>query len=217
MSRLTDLLARVKTANLQLGLDLEREVEALQSRRAFGLNFERHQPEAVQLPGRPVRKGDKVRVLPERGSTAQGDPRLWTVKSIDKGIARLESVDGRAGKDAAPVADLVVVAGFRDPIFPGLVSTGKVERGGDKPFHTVINAENYHALKALTYTHRGRIDAIYIDPPYNTGARDWKYNNDYVEADDHYRHSKWLAMMERRLLIAGTAESRGFGADRDDR
>ena len=128
MSRLTDLLARVKTANLQLGLDLEREVEALQSRRAFGLNFERHQPEAVQLPGRPVRKGDKVRVLPERGSTAQGDPRLWTVKSIDKGIARLESVDGRAGKDAAPVADLVVVAGFRDPIFPGLVSTGKVER-----------------------------------------------------------------------------------------
>jgi adenine-specific DNA-methyltransferase len=46
------------------------------------------------------------------------------------------------------------------------------------------------------------VDAIYIDPPYNTGARDWKYNNDYVEADDDYRHSKWLAMMERRLKIA---------------
>ncbi|MDP8994377.1 MAG: hypothetical protein M3N07_05230 [Pseudomonadota bacterium] len=102
----------------------------------------------------------------------------------------------------AAIADLVVVAEFRDFIFPGLVSTGKVERGGDKPFHTVINAENFHALKALTYTHRGKIDAIYIDPPYNTGARDWKYNNDYVEADDHYRHSKWLAMMERRLSVA---------------
>jgi adenine-specific DNA-methyltransferase len=96
----------------------------------------------------------------------------------------------------------VVVAEFRDLIYPGLVSTGKVERGGDKPWHTVINGENYLALRALTYTHRGKIDAIYIDPPYNTGAKDWKYNNDYVETDDAYRHSKWLAMMERRLKLA---------------
>ena len=102
----------------------------------------------------------------------------------------------------AAVEDLVVVAEFRDPIYPGLVSTGKVERGGDKPFHTVINAENYHALQALLFTHRGKVDCIYIDPPYNTGAKDWKYNNDYVEGDDLYRHSKWLAFMERRLLLA---------------
>jgi len=54
----------------------------------------------------------------------------------------------------------------------------------------------------LTCTHRHAIDAIYIDPPYNTGAKDWKYNNDYVEGDDLYRHSKWLAMMERRLVMA---------------
>ncbi|MCA1709869.1 MAG: site-specific DNA-methyltransferase, partial [Actinobacteria bacterium] len=87
-------------------------------------------------------------------------------------------------------------------IYPGLVSTGTVERGGDKPFHTVINAENYHALQALLFTHRGKVDCIYIDPPYNTGAKDWKYNNDYVESDDLYRHSKWLAFMERRLLLA---------------
>jgi len=71
-----------------------------------------------------------------------------------------------------------------------------------KPYHTVINGENYHVLKALTYTHRGKVDAIYIDPPYNTGAKDWKYNNDYVEGEDLYRHSKWLAMMERRLVLA---------------
>jgi len=98
--------------------------------------------------------------------------------------------------------ELVVVAEFRDPIYPGLVSTGKVERGGAKPFHTVINAENFHALQTLLFTHRGAVDCIYIDPPYNTGAKDWKYNNNYVEADDLYRHSKWLAMMERRLLLA---------------
>ena len=101
-----------------------------------------------------------------------------------------------------PVEDLVVIAEFRDPIYPGLVSTGRVERGGDKPFHAVINAENFHALQVLLYTHEGKIDAIYIDPPYNTGARDWKYNNDYVDDDDGYRHSKWLAMMERRLKLA---------------
>ncbi|MFT3778066.1 MAG: DNA methyltransferase [Ottowia sp.] len=77
-----------------------------------------------------------------------------------------------------------------------------MKRGGAKPSHTVINGENYHVLKALTWTHRGKVDAIYIDPPYNTGAKDWKYNNDYVEADDLYRHSKWLAFMERRLLLA---------------
>ena len=58
----------------------------------------------------------------------------------------------------APVEDLVVVAEFRDYIYPGLVSTGKVTRGGDKPFHTVINGENFHALEALTFTHRGKID-----------------------------------------------------------
>jgi adenine-specific DNA-methyltransferase len=57
-------------------------------------------------------------------------------------------------------------------------------------------------LKALTYSHRGKIDAIYIDPPYNSGAKDWKYNNDYVEGEDLYRHSKWLAFMERRLKVA---------------
>ena len=100
------------------------------------------------------------------------------------------------------VDDLVVVAEFRDPIYPGLVSTGKVECSGDRPFHTVINAENFHALQVLLYTHEGKVDAIYIDPPYNTGARDWKYNNDYVDGEDVYRHSKWLAMMERRLKLA---------------
>lgn len=205
MSRLTDLLARTKAKDAQLGADLEREFKALSSRLPFGLNFERHSPEVVELPLRPIRKGDKVRVLPERGATKKGDQRLWQVKAIHKAknIADLELL-GSAEVETQSVAldDLVVVAEFRDTIYPGLVSTGKVERGGDKPFHTVINGENYHVLKALTYTHRGKVDAIYIDPPYNTGAKDWKYNNDYVEKDDLYRHSKWLAMMERRLLVA---------------
>lgn len=209
MSRLTDLLGQVKAKDLQLGADLEREFKALSSRLPFGLNFERHRPEAVELPKRPVRKGDKVRVLPERGSMKKGDSRLWVVRQIlkedGKKFAELEPLDAeRAGLTLCKVAleDIVVVAEFRDIIYPGLLSTGKVQRGGGKAFHTVINGENYHVLKALTWTHRGRVDAIYIDPPYNTGAKDWKYNNDYVESEDLYRHSKWLAMMERRLLLA---------------
>ncbi len=208
MSRLTDLIARAKARDSALGDELEREFKALASRRAFGLNFERHRPESVELPGRPVRRGDKVRILPPRGSVQRADQRLWRVKRIDsKGKARMalvELIDAEAPETVeVAVADLVVVAEFRDYIYPGLVSTGRVECAGDKPFHTVINGENFHVLEALTYTHRGKIDAIYIDPPYNTGARDWKYNNDYVEAEDLYRHSKWLAFMERRLKIVG--------------
>jgi adenine-specific DNA-methyltransferase len=68
--------------------------------------------------------------------------------------------------------------------------------------HILIKGDNYHALSILNYTHESNIDFIYIDPPYNTGARDWKYNNDYVDLDDGYRHSKWLSMMNSRLLKA---------------
>ncbi len=210
MSTLSDLLRQVEQQDSQLAADLRQEVKALESRRAFGLNFERHVPETVELPGRPVRKGDKVRFLPERGEPENSvDGGLWLVKLIRReGKRRIaELVRKSRGGDAPEtynrsVDDLVVLAEFRDPIYPGLVSTGTVERGGEKPYHSVINAENYHALQALLYTHEGKVDAIYIDPPYNTRDKDWKYNNDFVDKEDRYRHSKWLAMMERRIRIA---------------
>lgn len=69
MSRLTDLIAQAKAINLKLGADLDSEFKVLSSRLPFGLNFERHSPEVVELPLRPIRKGDKVRVLPVREST----------------------------------------------------------------------------------------------------------------------------------------------------
>jgi len=218
VARIHELIRQIAATNPELASDVEREFDALSHRRAFGLNFERHTPEAVELPGRPVRRGDKVHVLPPRGESPKAEnSRLWRVTDIadvgDARVATLEALfpvpDGMFDTSTAAVNDLVVVAEFRDPIYPGLVSTGKVERGGgglgdpgDKPYHAVINAENFHALQTLLFTHRGKVDAIYIDPPYNTGARDWKYNNDYVESDDVYRHSKWLAFMERRLLFA---------------
>jgi len=72
----------------------------------------------------------------------------------------------------------------------------------NKPVNLLIEGDNYHALSVLNYTHAKKIDVIYIDPPYNTGARDWKYNNNYVDGKDVYRHSKWLSFMKRRLQLA---------------
>ena len=87
---------------------------------------------------------------------------------------------------------------------PVLVEDKKREIKNDikKPVNILIEGDNYHALSVLNYTHAKSIDVIYIDPPYNTGAKDWKYNNDYVDKEDDYKHSKWLSFMHNRLVLA---------------
>lgn len=72
----------------------------------------------------------------------------------------------------------------------------------DAPNHILIEGDNLEALTALSYTHEGRIDVIYIDPPYNTGNKDFVYNDSFVDREDGYRHSKWLSFMSKRLRIA---------------
>ncbi len=72
-----------------------------------------------------------------------------------------------------------------------------IDNGGQMNF--LIEGDNLPALKLLKKTHKGKIDAIYIDPPYNTGAKDWRYDNDYVDGNDTFKHSKWLSLMEKRL------------------
>jgi len=204
-NELTALLARIEELDPATAKEIGRHIELLQSRREFGLNFERHMPESVALTGRPISVGDKVRFLPPRGEVSADSDATWLVTDItgpkSKRIACLVDPKTKDEADRA-VDDLVFIADFRAPIYPGLISTGKVERGGDKPFHAVINAENYHALEAMLFTYQGQVDCIYIDPPYNTRANDWKYNNDFVDPGDSYAHSKWLAFMERRLKIA---------------
>ena len=102
-----------------------------------------------------------------------------------------------------PVEDLVVTAEFGEAIYPYLKPLDSVCNAPDSAlWHTLIEADNYHALQLLEYLYAGKVDCIYIDPPYNTGAKDWKYNNDYVDSSDEYRHSKWLSMMQKRLKIA---------------
>jgi adenine-specific DNA-methyltransferase len=72
----------------------------------------------------------------------------------------------------------------------------------EKPTNILIEGDNYHTLSVLNYTHKGRIDVIYIDPPYNTGNKDFKYNDHYVDREDSYRHSKWLSFINKRLRLA---------------
>jgi len=72
----------------------------------------------------------------------------------------------------------------------------------NEPFNILIEGDNYHSLSVLNYTHKGKIDVIYIDPPYNTGSSIWRYNNNYVDGEDAFRHSKWLSFMEKRLKLA---------------
>lgn len=194
----------------RLGDDvLASEIRAFAASRQFGLVFERNRPERMRLYGKPISVGDVVQVLPERGKNEDAfSILLWRVDSIDGTMAELSAhkTQSYAENSEEPCAvkldDLVAVAEYDQPIYAGLRETGRVECGGDKPYQVVINGENYHALESLLFCYAGTVDCIYIDPPYNSGARDWKYNNDYVDGSDEYRHSKWLAMMERRLKLA---------------
>ncbi len=189
---LDGLLGRVDDLSLRAALQVE--VDRMRSTKDFGLVFEKHMPENVRLYSHPVRRGLRVE---ERSGDSDA---TWLVRRVRDGKATL--IDAEGQESVRPVEELVVIRRFGEPIYPGLKSVGRIERGGDKPFHTVINGENYHALETLLYAYEGKVDCIYIDPPYNTGAKDWKYNNDYVAADDAYRHSKWLSFMERRLELA---------------
>ena len=82
------------------------------------------------------------------------------------------------------------------------VAERAITKADDQPTNLIIEGDNYHSLSTLNYTHAGKIDAIYADPPYNTGAKNWVYNNNYVDSNDGFRHSKWLSFMAKRLKLA---------------
>lgn len=202
--QINDLIDRVE--KLDGGSDLARDLRKFVNKRRLGLVYEESKPEYVRLTSKPVVEGDLVNVLPPRGTMEDmsGDDEadeIWIVESVVDSVAHLVAVEGTETCDAS-YDDLVAVARFDQTIYCGLTETGRVERGGDKPYHVVINGENYHALELMLFPYFQSVDCIYIDPPYNTGAKDWKYNNNYVGQDDAYRHSKWLTFMEDRLRLA---------------
>ena len=194
MAILDELVTQIENPDLRARIAAE--VEKLAKQKKFGLVFEEHLPECTPLWDIPVKKGGKVAL--KTGQVSD----FYTVLQIEDGIATCLNKD-KSATAAFKVDELVSVAEFGEPIYPYLKPIDKVCNAPDSDlWHTLIEADNYHALQLLEYLYAGKVDCIYIDPPYNTGARDWKYNNDYVDNNDQYRHSKWLSMMEKRLKLA---------------
>lgn len=194
MAAINDLIAQID--NPELRVRIQAEVDRMNKQKKFGLVFEEHLPECTPLYDVPVKRGSLValktgkvnevyRVLNIRGNEAE-----CKKKDADESVI-------------FQLNELVTVAEFGEPIYPYLKPIDSVCNAPDSDlWHTLIEADNYHALQLLEYLYAGKVDCIYIDPPYNTGARDWKYNNDYVDGADTYRHSKWLSFMQKRLKIA---------------
>jgi adenine-specific DNA-methyltransferase len=194
MALLQDLIQQIDDPALRERI--LQETNKLLKQKKFGLVFEEHIPECTPLYDIPVRKGALVAI---KGKNIQ---QSYMVESITGGTAKCYEKERKTTVEI-PVSSLVCIARFGDPIYPCLKPIDKVENAPDSDlWHTLIEADNYHALQLLEYLYAGKVDCIYIDPPYNTGARDWKYNNDYVDSSDAYRHSKWLSMMEKRLKLA---------------
>lgn len=194
MAKFHDLLARVSDEGLRAAL--QTEYNQATKHKKFGLVFEEHLPECTPLWGMKIRRGMTV-------AKKDGDFNdVLTVQRIKDGIATCWHASANAAEYIA-LEDLIPIARFGDPIYPVLTPIDAVENApGDKLWHTLIQADNYHALQLLEYLYKGKVDCIYIDPPYTSGAHDWKYNNDYVDNNDAYRHSKWLSMMQKRLRLA---------------
>lgn len=194
MSALNDLVAQIEDANLRERI--AKEVERLAKQKKFGLVFEDHLPECSPLYDIPVKVGAQVAKKTERVND------IYRVLGIKEGVAECLHKESKEVV-TLPVAELVTVAEFGEPIYPYLKPLDSVCNSPESDlWHTLIEADNYHALQLLEYLYAGKVDCIYIDPPYNTGAKDWKYNNDYVDSNDSYRHSKWLSFIQKRLQIA---------------
>ncbi len=194
MAAIHDLLAQVQDQELRERI--EKEIDKLSKTKKFGLVFEEHLPECTPLYDVKIKRGSTV----AKKSGSIND--VYDVLKIRESTATCINRVSQVVEDI-DIDDLIAVAQFGEPIYPYLKPINSVCNAPDSDlWHTLIEADNYHALQLLEYLYAGKVDCIYIDPPYNTGARDWKYNNDYVDGADAYRHSKWLSMMQKRLKIA---------------
>lgn len=194
MAAIHELLKQVSDPALRARLT--EEINRVTQNKKFGLVFEEHMPEYTPLYGIGIKRGSTV------ARRECNVDETYTVIAIDENEAICLSKSTR-NTEKIMVSELVVVGEFGDPIFPCLQSVDRVENNSEcSLWHMLIEADNYHALQLLEYTHSGKVDCIYIDPPYNTGNDEWKYNDAFVDSADRWAHSKWLSMMKRRLLLA---------------
>lgn len=194
MSILNDLVSKIEDEKLRERI--ANEIDRQLKQKKFGLVFEEHLPECTPLYGIPIKKGS---VVAKKAGEVKD---ICEVQSISGEKARCFHKDSGETEEI-PVNELVCIAEFGEPIYPYLEPMGTVCNAPDSDlWHTLIEADNYHALQLLEYLYAGKVDCIYIDPPYNTGAGEWKYNDKYIDSSDYWSHSKWLAMMKKRLILA---------------
>lgn len=194
MAAIHDLLAQVQDQALRERI--EKEIEKLSKTKKFGLVFEEHMPECTPLYDVPVKRGGTV--AKRNGSVSE----VYEVLGINGTLARCVNRVTQNIEDIL-IDELVSVAQFGEAVYPYLKPIDSICNAPESSlWHALIEADNYHALQLLEYLYAGKVDCIYIDPPYNTGSKDWKYNNHYVDSSDSYRHSKWLSFMEKRLRLA---------------
>ncbi|MCF2670707.1 site-specific DNA-methyltransferase [Butyricicoccus pullicaecorum] len=196
MAAIDDLISQIQDAELRDRI--QKEVNKLSKQKKFGLVFEEHLPECTPLYDMPIKRGCTVMLR-----DSKEDKSVYIVAKLEGENAICIKRDSQEEPVTFAVTEIVRVAEFGEPIYPYLKPLDAVCNAPDSDlWHTLIEADNYHALQLLEYLYVGKVDCIYIDPPYNTGAKDWKYNNDYVDGSDVYRHSKWLSMMQKRLILA---------------
>ena len=195
MSAIDQYIERITDKGLQE--QIRREVDRLLKKKSFGLVFEHHMPDNLLTPEVPIRRGTNVVIRNKSISDVYEVQELTDTEATCIQLSSMNEV-------VLPLNELVAVAQRGDVIYPYLKPMDSVKNAPDSElWHTLIEADNYHALQLLVYLYAGQVDCIYIDPPYNKpDSHDWKYNCDYVDGNDSYRHSKWLSMIEARLKIA---------------
>ena len=195
MAAIDQYIERITDESLKEQIQME--LARLMKKKSFGLVFEHHMPDNLLMPEVPIRRGTNVVIRNGKVSDVYEVQSLTDTEATCIQLSTMSEV-------VLPLADLVAIARRGDVIYPYLKPMDSVKNAPDSElWHTLIEADNYHALQLLAYLYAGQVDCIYIDPPYNKpDSHDWKYNCDYVDGTDSYRHSKWLSMMEARLKIA---------------
>mgnify|MGYP002640990431 CR=1 FL=1 len=196
MAAINDLISQIQDETLRNRI--QEEVSKMAKQKKFGLVFEEHMPESTPLYDMPIKRGCNVMLR-----DSKDDKAIYVVLKVEGDTAVCVKPEQKDGAVTFELKDIVRVAEFGESIYPYLKPLDSVCNAPNSSlWHTLIEADNYHALQLLEYLYAGKVDCIYIDPPYNTGAKDWKYNNDYVDGNDAYRHSKWLSFMQHRLQLA---------------
>ena len=205
MQELNRIINEINKTNPKQAKQLQKEIENLNMQNSYGLVFERKEYEEFDVYEKEIEVGDYVKKIDGSKNdvytvTYKNDGKINIEKDNDGEIETLINI---------PEEDCVSVICSNDDNYEYSLSQVKEFIGDSKDnkdniIHKVLNAENIIGMKALKEEYEGKIDCIFIDPPYNTGETAWKYKDNYNDPKNAYKHSSWLDFMERRLILAKT-------------